>query len=334
MWRRRRAPICGTQNLEAYQLYLKGRHALGQRGDGIKRALDAFQRAVTLDATFALAHAGLAEAYSLLGFYGYVRESTVMPAARAAAVRALEIDPSLAEPHAPLQVVRFLYDWDWPGAAAEFDLAMAKNPNAPGPMVYRAVELATVHGRFDEALAIAGRIAALDPLSPYSYHAEALVHYTAERFEDTLAAIAQADAIHPNLWITVRLAGMAKSELGDHSGAVADLTRATELSGHHPWLYANLASVHDRHGDAGEARRWAEAGLALRERRYVQPSGLALCCGILRRFDEAFAWLERACVERDLLPLLNHFGIRRNALAHDPRWPALMRRIGLDPPRL
>jgi tetratricopeptide (TPR) repeat protein len=201
--------------------------------------------------------------------------------------------------------------------------------------MFRAIELSTVHGgRNDEALAMALRLAKVDPLSAYSYLAEAVVHFTARRFEAALVPLAQAEATHPNMWITLRLAGLAKSALGDLAGAVADLMRALEVSGRHPWIVMNLATVHDSHGNVEEGRRWAEIGLAMQESRYVQPSVVALCLSVLNRFDDAFAWLERACVERDLLPVLNHFGVRDNKLARDPRWPALMRRIGLEPARL
>jgi serine/threonine protein kinase/tetratricopeptide (TPR) repeat protein len=320
----------GTDNLEAYTFYLKGRHALNQRGDGVQRGLDAFQRAIAIDANFALAHAGVAEALSLTGFYGYAPAATVMPAARAAALRALEIEPSLAEPHGPLLVVKFIYDWDWPGATEEFDRAIAKNPSAPGPLIYRSLELGLVHGRFEESLALSAKVAQLDPLSPYPYYLRGTVLYCARRFEEALAVLSQGEAIHSNLWIAVRMVGLCKVGLGDHHGGVADLMHALELSGRHPWIIGNLADVHTMAGDVEEGRRWASLGLSLAEHRYLQPTVIASYLATLGRMDDAYAELERACVERDLLPACNYFKYAHR-LVEDPRWPALMRRIGLEP---
>jgi serine/threonine protein kinase/tetratricopeptide (TPR) repeat protein len=322
----------GTDNLEAYNSYLRGRHALNQRGDGIQRGLDAFRSAVALDANFALAHSGIAEALSLIGFYGYERESRVMPAARSAALRALEIEPSLAEPHGPLLLVKFLYDWDWTGATAEYERAIAKNPNAPGPLIYRSLELGLIHGRFDEAASIAGKVAQLDPLSPYPYYLKGTVLYCARRFDEALQVLSQSEAVQPNLWIAMRMVGLCKAGKGDYDAAIVDLLRADEMSGRHPWVVGNLADVHGMAGRVEEARRWAEVGIALSEHRYVQPTVRAGYLGTLGRTEEAFAELERACVERDLLPVLNHFG-QGHELLSDPRWPALMRRIGLVPGR-
>ena len=323
-------PNRGTDNLEAYTLYLKGRHALNQRGEDIPRGLDAFKQAIALDPNFALAHSGIAEAYSLLGFYGAAPESTVMPASRSAALRALEIEPSLAEPHGPLLMVKFLYDWDWAGSTQEFERAMAKNPNAPGALIYRSLELGFVHGRFDEAIALGTRAIQVDPLSPYAHLVKGTVVYCAGRPTEAMQLLAQAEELHYSLWMVVRMNGLCRMALGDYAAGIADLERADQLSGRHPWIVGNLADVHFRAGNHDEARRWASLGLALAETRYVQPTVKASYLATLGRMDESFAQLERACVERDLLPVLNHFGYA-HAMTSDPRWPQLMRRIGLVP---
>ena len=320
----------GTDNLEAHNLYLKGRHLLHQRGDGVRRGLECFQQAHTLDPDFALAHAGLAETHSLLGFYGYARESTVMPLARASALRALEIDASLDEPHGPLILVKFLYEWDWAASAAEFDRAMAKNPNAVSALTYRALELGLVHGRFDEAIPLAGKVSLLDPLSPYAYALQGTILWCDNRFEGALQLLGQAEQLHPNLWTVVRLVGLCQSGLGRHAQAIATLERCRVLSGDHPWVLGNLSDAHHFAGQEDVSRRCAEDGLALASTRYVQPTVMGLFSANLGRMDDAFAWFDRACEERDLLPCLNYFGAG-HSITRDPRWPALMRRIGLVP---
>lgn len=321
----------GTDNLDAHTLYLKGRHLLNQRGDGVPLGLECFERAKALDPEFALAHAGIAEAYSLIGFYGFAPESTVMPLAKAAALRALEIDPSMDEPHGPLIMVHFLYEWDWPASAAEFDRAMAKNKNSLSALTYRSLELSFVHGRNAEAVALAETLIQLDPLSPYSYVLHGCVLICASRFGEALAVLEQARELHPNLWIVARLIGICHAELGDFAPAFRALEQALDLSGRHPWVLGNLSDAHGKAGNAGECRRYAEEGIAVASTRYVQPSLMGNYYGALGRIDEAFDWFNRAREEHDLLPVLNHFPSGQARLVDDPRWPALMRSIGLVP---
>ena len=318
-----------THNLDAYNLYLKGRYLLNQRGPNVRRGLEAFQQAKDLDPGFALAHAGLAEAYSLIGFYGYLPEPRVMPMAQASAARALELDHTLAEPHAALQLVHFLYEWDWDASRREFDVAMVKNPNAISSLTFRALELGSVHGRFDEALALARKVRELDPLSPYSLALAGTVLVCAGQPGAALEALRPALELNANAWTIVRLIGIAHALLGEHDAALAAVERAVALSDEHPWTVFNMAELSSWAGRPADAQRWVARGLAIAEERYVQPSGIALMHAVGGRMDEAFVWLERACRERDLLPVLNYFPTR--VTKKDPRWAELMRRIGLRP---
>lgn len=327
----------GTDNQEAHLLYLKGRHVLQQRGDGIVRALDCFDRALALDPNFALAHSGRAEANSLLGFYGYAPESKVMVAARGSALRALELDPSLDEPHGPLLLVKFLYDWDWSGSEAEFNRAIAKNPSAVNAMVFRTLELGLVHGRFEEALALCERATALDPLSPYVYNLTGTTLLCAGRFAEARKSLAQSEELQPNAWPVERLVGVSLAGEGRMDEAIAALERARVVSHHHPWTVGSLMDVHELAGNHEKAKEWARAGIELAKTRYVQPTVLGGCYAGLGDFEAAFACFERSIVERDLLPCLNHFpfgiSMRRNPV-FDERWRALMRRIGVVPGEL
>jgi TolB-like protein len=319
-----------THNLDAYNLYLKGRYLLNQRGPNVRKGLEAFQQARDTDPAFALAHAGMAEAYSLIGFYGYLPESRVMPMARTSAARALEIDPTLAEPHAALQLVHFLYEWDWQASRREFDIAMVKNPNAISPLTFRAIELGLVHGRCDEALALARKVRELDPLSPYSQSLSGTIHLCAGQPAAALEALRSALELNPNAWTVVRLEAIGRAMIGDHADALAGMARAVELSEEHPWAVSNMAELAVWCGRIDVASRWVERLFALVDQRYVQPSVVGLTCAAAGRMDEAFAWFERGIAERDLLPALNYFPTR--VAKKDPRWGAMMRRIGLTPP--
>ena len=322
-----------TANLEAYDRYLKGRFFLNQRGEGIRKGLEAFGQALALDPAFPLAHAGVAEAYSLFGFYGLAPASQAMPTARAAAVRALDLDPSLAEPHAALQIIHFLYDWDWTGSAQEFERAMAKNPNAVSALNFRVVELAMVHGRLDEAIAVGRRAIGIDPLSPYSHVALGSALLIAARYAEANASLKRALEIHPDMWSASRVLGISLSHEGRHDEAMKWLEHAVVSSRRHPWTLLNVADALVRAGRTAEAASQAQEILALSREQYVQPTVLGFASSLAVGLDEAFVWFERASQEHDLLPCLNYFpGVV--AVKEDARWQALMRRIGLEPARL
>ena len=320
----------GTDNLEAYNLYVKGRHFLNQRGKGIGLALDCFEKARALDPEFALPYAGIAEVFSLQGFYGFERESIVMPKAKAAALRALELDPSMDEPHGPLIMVHWLFEWDWAASAAEFDRAMAKNPNSIGAMTYRSIELACVHGRTDEALALAERVAPLDPLSPYAAALRANALICARRYREAEQVFQDSEDLHGSLWTVLRLKAISQTLLGNFDEGAANMERANQLSGGHPWTRSNLSELYRYAGRDEEMRRAATACLELAQSMYVQPTIQAVCLSNLGRVDEAFAQFEQAIAIRDLMPCGNYFPYG-NWMKSDPRWPAIMRRIGLEP---
>jgi TolB-like protein/tetratricopeptide (TPR) repeat protein len=320
----RKAPV----NLAAYNLYLKGRHLLNQRGPAVRKGIEAFQEARDLDPSFGLAHAGLAEGYSLIGFYGYLPESRVMPMARASAFRALELDPTLAEPHAALMLVHVLYEWDWDAARREFEVAMLKQPNAISPLTYRAIELGTIAGRFDEALALARKVVDLDPLSPYSITLLGTARLCAGDYAAAVDALRPTIELAGHSWIVPRLLGIAECLRGQFPDGLAHIEQSVAMSDAHPWPVMNMADMHKRAGHRDEAQRWADIGLGLAEHKYVQPSVIAGLHAVAGRVDEAFAWFDRACEQRDLLPMLNYFPFDPD-VKRDPRWPRLMQRIGL-----
>ena len=160
----------GTSNLEAYQLYLKGRALLYRRGTDILRAAKCFERAVGLDAHYALAWSGLADARNMIGLYGLERPETTMPQAKQAATRAIALDPALAEAHCSLACVSMLHDWEWNKAEAEFCRARELNPRYLQNLDWYAVfYLVWSQGRFDEGIAVARQAVEYDPLSGYAH---------------------------------------------------------------------------------------------------------------------------------------------------------------------
>ena len=147
----------GTKNLKAYQLYLKGRFHWNKRTtEGMQKAIECFQEAIEEDPTYALAYTGLADNYNLASFLNFFPPAEVMPKAKAAAAKALEIDGGLAEAHVSLGYASFTYDWDWTAAGQHFEQALAVNPSYVGNHAFYPLYLSSL-GRFEEALAVAKR---------------------------------------------------------------------------------------------------------------------------------------------------------------------------------
>ena len=176
-----------TENTEAHQLCLKGRHFWERRTAGsVEKAIRCFQQALEKDPRHAKAYAGLADCYAILSQYSRLPPAETMPKARAAALEALRIDESLAEAHTTLALVRMLYDWDWRGAQAEFRAALALNPYYATAHHWHGMWL-VAGGRFDEAIAELERAQELEPLSVAINTDLALVLYLARRYEDAVA---------------------------------------------------------------------------------------------------------------------------------------------------
>jgi tetratricopeptide (TPR) repeat protein len=320
-----------TENLDAYHLYLRGRFFLNQRGEGVVKGLEAFEQTLALDPNLALAHAGMAEAYALFGFYGLAPSREVMPKARLAAERAIAIDRSLAEPHGALQVVSWAYDRDWTASEREFNTAMAKGPNTVSPMHFRALELAQVHGRIEEALAIGHRALEVDPLSPYSQVAIATVLVCGRRFTEACESSDRALELVPGMWQALRLKGISLAYMRQQEQSLIWLERAVAASHGHPWCLWNIADVLAMAGRTEESRLKAREILRLGEQRYIQPTIAAVSAFYADGLEAAIPWLDRAAAERDsVLPMMNHHPGTPELKRH-PRWQATMRSIGLIP---
>jgi eukaryotic-like serine/threonine-protein kinase len=187
----------GTDNLEAYQLYLKGRALLYHRGRGVPRALECFQRAVALDAEYALAWTGLADANCVLAWYAFVRPQTSLPHAKEAATRAVALAPFLAEAHTALAMAYSYCDWDWSNAEREFLRALELNPRYVQARDWYGVWYgAAVGGRFEEGIAHARKAVEFDPLSGYANACLAVAYAFAGRSAEALAV-----AQHASIWI-------------------------------------------------------------------------------------------------------------------------------------
>ncbi|HEY6223235.1 MAG TPA: protein kinase [Gemmatimonadales bacterium] len=319
-----------TENLDAYHLYLKGRYYWEQRGVGLKTALECFSKALALDANYALAYAGLADACILLAEYAVVAPREILPRARAAAVAALDLSPELAEAHSAAGELKLVLDWDWRAAAAELQLAIKLNPRDVVARYRLAVLLSLVAGRFDEACVHARRAVELDPLAPLPHSQLGLVLMAAQRYEEAVAAFRQAIDLAPFLFLPNFHLGVLYHHLGQMAEAMKRIQLAADVSGRHPTALTALANCLRTQGDAdGVTLVFDELSIRAR-REYVPKSALAAVAAAADRPDQAFQLLEEACEDHDyvLIFLRRHPGF--SLLRSDPRIEGIYRRVGFQ----
>jgi len=319
-----------TENPEAYQAYLVGRFHWNKRTEeGLKKAIEHFEQARAKDPAYALAYAGLADCYALLGDYSYLPPKEAFPKAKAAAARALELDETLAEAHTSLAFVKVQYDWDWPGAEEEYRRALALNPNYATAHQWYS-EYLTAMGRHDEALAEIRRAQELDPLSLIIHAVEGRALYFARRYDEAIAQCRQTLAMDPNFGVAYLFLGRACVQAGKHEEAVAAFQKAHELSGGAAVL-AELGHAYAAAGKRAEAQAVLDELEGLRTKGYVTASRMALLAAALGEKEEALAWLDRAYEERSDAIVFLKVEPRYDGLRPEPRFQDLMRRVGLAP---
>jgi TolB-like protein/predicted Ser/Thr protein kinase/Tfp pilus assembly protein PilF len=318
-----------VDNLEAYTLYLQGRYWWDKRHKGgLRRALDFFEKAVRSEPTYALAHAGLADANSVVGFYGFEPPREAFARAREAAVRALELDEGLAEAHVSMALIRFWFDWDWAEAEREFERAFALDR-----------QLVTARMFFGQLLASTGRAeeadphwqAALDhdPLSPLANGIVASGLYNARRYDAARARCRQALDLEPDRLQGLFVASMCDVHLGRYSEAIDEARRAASIAGRAPLFVGFLGMILGLAGERDEARALLTE---LRERspqEYVLRFSLAWVHAGLGETEPAIDCLEQAYAEKSSLMFCLAAYREFDFLRGRPRFDALLRRMNL-----
>jgi TolB-like protein/Flp pilus assembly protein TadD/tRNA A-37 threonylcarbamoyl transferase component Bud32 len=316
-----------TSDLRAYQLYLQGRHSLILfDDDGMRQAITFFERAIALDPGYALAHAGLAMAYTELGEVGALRPGDAYPHAKAAAARALELDDELGDAHCTAGFVRFVYDFDWTGAEAEFRRALQLSPsNADAYDLYG--RMCSAIERYDEAIAYQRRAQELDPLAHRFDLATALLR--AGRNEDAVTAAAHAVEVYPHFARGHATYGWACLATGRGEEGLAALERAVAMA---PAETQWLAQLGQAYGQTGRPEKAREILARLEERArggFVAPNHLAYVYTGLGEHDRAIDCLEQAFEERAgaIYGIKGSFLFAR--LRGHPRFTALLRKMNL-----
>jgi len=315
---------------QSYENYLKGRYYWNKRSqEGLTKAIDYFQLAIEKDPNYALAYAGLADCYSIIGsaIVGTVPASGVAPKARAAALKSLELDDTLAEAHTSLATVRFNYDWDWNAAASGFRRAVELNPSYATAYQRNSLYLMSM-GRTSESIAEMNRAHDLDPLSISMNFSLGWRLYMAREYDQAIEQLRNTIDMDPAFVLPHLVLGQAYEQKKAYDQAIAELRRATELSLGSPPVLAALARTLAVSGRITEARNLLEQ-LQLSKRQYVSPFYVAIVYAGLGENERALDWLEKAYADHSNAIVFLKVDPQLDTLRSYPRFHELQRKLRL-----
>jgi serine/threonine protein kinase/Flp pilus assembly protein TadD len=313
-------------NPAAYEAYLKGvYHWNFHTGEEMQKAIAEFQRATQVDPNYAMAYVGLSDTYTLLPFNADMDPRIVLPQAKAAALKAVELDPRSGRAHAALGVVLSRYDWDRTSAEREFKLAIELLPNDSfAPALY--AEMLSLQGRHNEAIAQAARARELDPIFGVNDLQYSRAFLYARQYDKAVAAFQQSLEVNPKFWPLHLFLGETYQQQGLYPRALAELRQA---QGPTQEATSAMGRVYAASGKKAEAEKTLAELLQRAKQGYLPPTYIAGIYVALGDKERAFDWLEKAYAARD--SQLEFLGVEQfyDPLRSDPRFTDLMRRIHL-----
>ncbi len=318
-----------TSNHQAWQAYTKGRHFLSLRTEhGLRKAIESFEQASAADPGYAPAYVGLADSYSLLGYYSFVTPEAAYEPARAAAGRALSLDATLADAHTSLGLIRMNYEWDFAAAEQSYLKALELDPQH-GVAHARYATCLLALGRFAEALAEIGKARRTDPLFPVFIVLEGDILRYARRYDEALEKYREALHLNPNHSAAHAQMAEAYEAQGRFANAVKSYAQALALSGDGPEIISTLAEAYRRAGMQGYWRKSIELMSKAVPEKPALAFPLATLCLKAGEKERALAWLEQ--VRRQRQPGLIYLNVDPlyDSLRVEPRFVALLQRAGL-----
>jgi tetratricopeptide (TPR) repeat protein len=319
-----------TENVEAYQLYLRGRfHVFKLTPPEMNKGILNFQQAIAIDPNYTLAYAGLADAYRSLAVASELPPTELLSKSKAAALKAIELDDALSEAHTTLGMTVFWGEWNWNEAENQFRRALELNPNSANAHLSYAHLLSNT-GRHADALSEIKLSRELDPLFPFAGALEGQFLLHAGKTDEALTRLQKTSELEPNFWMPHLFASSVYTEKGMYGEAVAEARRARELS---PVLtiavaYGGYALA--KSGRRDEAQAALDELLKLSNERFVPPSHIALIYNGLGEQNETLAWLERGFQQRDPKMAFLKVEPKWNNLRNEPRFIDLMRRMNFE----
>ncbi|MFQ5864552.1 MAG: protein kinase [bacterium] len=319
-----------TENFEAYNLYLMGRHYWNKRtDDGLKKGIVYFEKAVAMEPNYALAYVGIADSYLAFANYGALPSNLVMPKAKKAAEKAIKVDSTVADAHASLGVVKAVFEWDWKGAEREFKKAVELNPGSVDALHFYAHYLSWV-GLFDEAINAFKQAQKLDPLSIIINTDMAWSYHLAHQYDRALEHYQHALELEENFFLTHFLLGQTYEQKGMYPEAIAEFQKAVKLSRGLALIVGGLGHAYAVSGRTAEALKVLAELNERAKHEYVSAYNLAVIYAGLGDKDQAFKWLEKACGERFSWLVFLKVEPIFDSLRSDPRFTVLLQKMGLQ----
>ena len=318
-----------TENVEAYQLYLKGRHHWNRwTEEGFYKAIEYFQQAVESDPTYAMAYSGLADCYVLLGWNSYLPPKQAFAKGKAAAKAALALDAGLAEAHTPLAALLWLDDWEWDRALHEFQRSLELSPTYPTANHWYA-ECAMTMGRHQEAMARIKKSQDLDPLSLIISVAVGWAHYFARQYDEGIAQLRQTVDLDPNYPVTYWILGVLLRKTGRYELAITEGEKGVKLSGGSPLMRAALAHTLGAAGRNTEALQILDELKKLAQEKYIAPYFFAGIYLGLGEKERAMECLQKCYEEHSHWLIYLHLDPGMDDLRENPGFQDLLQRVGL-----
>ena len=323
-----RTPALTPQAYQAYDLCLKGLYFWNKRTTpGFQQAIEYFQQALAKDPNYAPAYAGLANSYALMPGYSLAPATKIMPKARVAALRAMEIDDALPEAHVALALILENYDWDWNAAEKEYRRAIELNPNYATAHQWYA-EFLTWRGRFDEALRESEAARKLDPLSLIIATDHGAILYFSRQYDRAIAQFQSVREMDPTFW-RAHLVVDAYTQRGRFTEALSDLEEWRRASGDGINKSSRLVYLYGRMGQKDKARAELRKLEAMKDKQAPDPVAMAMAYVGVGNNDAALHSLEKACAERSNELTALKVEPVYDPLRGEPRFQELLRRVGL-----
>jgi serine/threonine protein kinase/Flp pilus assembly protein TadD len=289
----------GTENLEAYDLYMRGRFFWEKRGEGLKKVAEYFEKAIEKDPNYAEAYAGIADTYNLLAFYGYLPSREAIPIALEYARKALEKDETLADAHSSLGYTHEFYDWDLAAAEREYKRAIELNPGCTQAQYWYAT-LLLFTDRCAEALKHNEQSISVDPLSVHAHAQYGWNLMGMREFDRAEEKLMRALELSPEFALAHWLLGWLYDQMSKNDEAIRELQKAVELSGNNLWMLSTLGGEYGKVGRTAEAREVLAELRKRSEHEYAQSFYFAYVHAGLGELEEALTWLEKAYEDHEL----------------------------------